>query len=83
MFSGKPAHVGIFTVAISLSARFQPVLLQLFSFVFESLMSRPGAVTPIRMKLPVTFPTESDEVSFHIVTQPTAGGDVVNFQSHA
>jgi len=32
------------------------------------------------MDLPVTFPTESDEVFFNIIAQLTSRGNVVNFQ---
>jgi hypothetical protein len=32
------------------------------------------------MDLPVTFPTESDEVFFDIITQSTSRSNVVNFQ---
>jgi hypothetical protein len=35
------------------------------------------------MNLPVTFPTESDEVFFNIIAQLTSRGNVVNFQSCA
>jgi hypothetical protein len=35
------------------------------------------------MNLPVTFPTEGDEVFFNIMAQLTSRRDVVNFQSCA
>jgi hypothetical protein len=49
-----------------------------FGVLFEE---RPGSSTLFRMDLPMTTPTERDEIFFRIVAEPASGRNMVNFES--